>query len=272
MKRLLKDPLLLFFAVGALIYILSQAFAEPSISYDIEVTEADINRISEQWQMQMRRPPNATELDGLVAQHVKEEIYYREAQRLNLQEHDTIVRRRLVQKLTFLTEDVATAVPLTNDELRTYFEANKDSYRIPPRLSFTHRYFSSDRRENAQKDAAAALRDVETRGDPFMLQRTYTLRSERDIGDLFGREFASALFQLEPNAEWQGPIESAYGWHPVVVTASAPSELPTFEAIAQRIAIDAQQQQRRDANEAYFERLRAQYAITYPNLTAEMTE
>lgn len=269
MTRLLKDPLILFLIVGTVIYVASETLAEPEVSYDINVSEAVIKRISDQWQMQMRRPPTAEELDGLIGQHIKEEIYYREATRMGLAENDTIVRRRLVQKLTFLTEDVATAVPQTEAELRAYFDANLEHYRVPDRFSFEHRYFSSDRRTTAEQDAREALEDEARRGDPFMLQRSYTLRSEREIGDLFGREFAAGLAALQPAQTWQGPLRSAYGWHPVKVTGFEPSHLPEFAAIMERVRVDAQQAQRRDANQAYYESLREQYDVSIATPAAE---
>ena len=120
--------------------------------------------------MQMRRPPSPQELSGLVDQYIREEIYYREARRMGLDANDTIVRRRMVQKLTFLTEDVATAAPLEETALKAYYDENIDEYRLPERISFKHRYFSSDRREDAEADARTALDDTEVTGDAFMLQ------------------------------------------------------------------------------------------------------
>ena len=264
----LKDPLVTFLIAGAAIFVLAGMFSAEEISYDVEVRDADIKRLYDQWSMQMRRPPTDQELAGLVDQFVKEEIYYRESQRLGLDANDTIVRRRMVQKLTFLTEDIATATPMEEDALREYFAEHEEEYRVPQRFSFSHRYFSSDRRDDAKSDAKAAL-TTEDSGDPFMLQKAYNGRSEREIGDLFGREFASVLSTLNPSDNQQGPIESAYGWHTVVVTDTQSSYIPKFEDIAERIAIDAQQAARRAANEAYYEDLKSRYSISFPEPTAE---
>lgn len=266
----LKDPLVTFLIVGAAIFALAGFFSDEEISYDVEVRDADIKRLYDQWSMQMRRPPTDQELAGLVEQFVKEEIYYRESQRLGLDANDTIVRRRMVQKLTFLTEDIATASPLDEEALRSYFTENQEDYRVPERFSFAHRYFSSDRRDNAQADATSALNSQDP-GDPFMLQKEYNGRSEREIGDLFGREFASALAKLEPTTANQGPIESAYGWHTIHLKEAKPSYVPEFSDVAERVAVDAQQTARRAANEAYYEDLKARYSITFPE-PAEASE
>ncbi len=263
----LRDPLILFLLAGTVIFFVADWLAEDDIPYAIEVTDQDLKRLSDQWQMQMRRPPSPQELAGLVDQFVKEEIYYREARRLGLDANDTIVRRRMVQKLTFLTEDIATAAAPDEAQLRAYYDANLDDYRLPERISFKHRYFSADRRENAQADAAAALGDDTVSGDPFMLQREYGQRSAREIRDLFGREFADQIMHLPVSEQWQGPIKSAYGWHAVLVTAKAPATTQPFTQVAKRVASDAQQAARRDANEAYYDELKARYEINYPDST-----
>ena len=249
--RWLKDPLVAFLLIGAALFGVAGFFDAEEIPYTIDVREGDINRLAEQWQLQMRRPPTDRELSGLLDQYLKEEIYYREARRRGLDYNDTIVRRRMVQKLTFLTEDIATATPPTDEDLAAFFAANEDEYRVPERYSFRHRYFSSDRRPEARSDATAALADDAVVGDPFMLQREYAMRSEREIGDLFGREFAAALAALAPAETWQGPLQSAYGWHAVQLLAVEPGRLPPFSEVADRVRVDMEQAARDGANKAY---------------------
>jgi parvulin-like peptidyl-prolyl isomerase len=258
-----KDPLLFFLLVGALIYAASQWAAQNDDEYNIIVGEADVQRISDQWSMQMRRPPNSQELQGLVDQFIREEIYYREALRMGLDANDTIVRRRMVQKLTFLTEDIATSAAFTEGDLQAFYQDNLANYQLAERYSFKHRYFSLDRRGNARADATAALADTTITGDPFMLQREYALRSEREIGDLFGRQFATSLVEMQPQDSWQGPIQSAYGWHVILLTDKRPASVQPFTSVRERVLSDAQQVARDEANTRYFEELRAQYNIVY---------
>lgn len=262
---ILRDPLVLFLLAGAGIYFAASWFGEQDIPYAIEVRALDLQRLNDQWARQMRRPPNDRELAGLVEQFVKEEIYYREAQRLGLDRNDTIVRRRMVQKLTFLTEDIATATPLDEAGLQAFYDANLDNYQLPDRFSFRHRYFSSDRRADAESDARAALQHIDETGDPFMLQREYALRSEREVGDLFGRDFAAALSRLAVKPkQWQGPLQSAYGWHAVQVMVKKNAMVEPYEQVRERVVADAQQQARKEANEAYFIELKSRYNVQYP--------
>ncbi|MEM6710154.1 MAG: peptidyl-prolyl cis-trans isomerase, partial [Pseudomonadota bacterium] len=186
-RRWSREPLLWFALLGLALFFFSRK--EEFAAVEIQVSRDVITRLDDQWQMQMGRPASEQELDGLVSDWVREEIYAREAQSLGLDRDDTIIRRRLVQKLRFLTEDLALAEPPTEAALAAYFDEHANRYHIPDRIDFEHRYFSKDRREDATADAAAALaamqnpEPVQTRelGDAFLLQREFFARSERQI-------------------------------------------------------------------------------------------
>ena len=260
MQRLLKEPLIYFLLAGAGIFALAEIMPSDGDDYLIEVTDAERARLKDQWQAQMGRAPVDKELSGLVEQWIREEIYYREALRMGLDRNDTIIRRRMAQKLNFLTEDVATSRPPSAEELQSYFQENRDRYAVPEQFSFRHRYFSSERRGDAQVDAAAAVTDESISGDPFMLQRAYAQRSQREIADLFGTGFAAALLEL-PEGGSHGPIASAYGWHVVTIEQRMASRVPAFDEVAAKVGTDYKQALRRDANERYYEALRNRYEI-----------
>ena len=264
MKSALKDPLVLFLALGVLIFIIANLGAGDAGDTRIDVGKPDIDRLSDQWQAQMGRPPTTEELNGLIEQFIREEVYFREAKRLSLDEGDIIVRRRLVQKLRFLTEDIATGQPSPEEDLLAFHADNAGRYRQAERFSFSHRYFSTDRREDARADAEAALAEPDNGGDPFMLQRTYAARSAREIGNQFGAPFAAALTALEPAAAWQGPIRSAYGWHLVRLDARLPERMPPYAEVADRVAADFNTQRREQANDAYYRSLLERYEVSRP--------
>ena len=239
--RYLKDPLTLFLAFGLIIFFAERLFAGDADSdYLIEITPGQQARIFDQWQAQMGRPPTEPEASGLLEQWIREEIFYREAKKLGLDDNDTIIRRRLAQKLTFLNEDLANAEAPSDAELAAFFQANLDDYLIPERFSFEHRYFSSDRRDDAEADAQAALAEPESAGDPFILQKSYAERSAREIGDLFGRDFADALAGLDRDQpeRWQGPIPSAYGWHLIRLIDTAPNREPLMSEVLEAVQRD----------------------------------
>ena len=262
--KYLKDPLALFLLLGIVIFAVDAWMPEPTDDV-IEIGLLDIARLSDQWRAQMGRDPTETELGGLIDAHVREEMLVREAFRMGLDANDVIIRRRLAQKLTFLTEDLALLEPATEAQLAEFFEADVERYRVPARFTFSHIYFSPDRREDARADAEAALAEVtednwRTIGDPFMLRRTYAHVAVADIRKDFGTSFSEELPQLE-GERWVGPVESGYGFHLVRIDRRTASRLPELAEVRDRVATDYDSQRRADANDTYYETLAAQYQV-----------
>jgi hypothetical protein len=276
-----KEPLVHFLLLGALLFGLSAVLGDRTAGAEVDkitVTEDDIRWLSSAWARQWRRPPTREELDGLIRNHIREEILYREALDMGLDRDDTIIRRRLVQKIEFLTEDLIDQIDPSEDELRDYFDENLDTYRIPERRTFTHIYFSVDRRgDDAPADAEAELSRLRARsqpperapelGDRFMMQYDYPRRSQAEVAQHMGREFAQALFDLAPG-EWQGPVRSGYGVHLVRISAVDDSVVPEFSQVADRVRDDLQRQRRETANEAFYSGLKQRYEI----VVAEIAE
>ncbi len=262
----LKDPLILFLGVGTLMFLAANHFSDEAIPYVVELDEEDVQRISDKWATQMRRSPTEQELSGLVADFVRDEIYYREAQRLSLNVNDAIVRARMIQKLKFLTEDIATGVSLSDEALRQYYSENEKDYEVPQRFSFSHRYFSTDQRTDPQKDAMKAISSGE-KGDSFIAGHDYLEQTQVQIRKVFGEDFAIQLTKFSPNQEFQGPIESAYGWHIIRLESLTESFTPQFESVANRVLIDAKQAIRNSANQVYYDTLMTKYQVNHPSLT-----
>ena len=150
---LLREPLFLFLVLGALLFglytLINDQPQEPDTAMRIQVTAANIDQLRAGWQRQMGRPPHPEEFQGLIDNFIREEVLVREALALGLDRDDAIVRRRLVQKMDFLVEDLALLNEPTEADVRDYFQQHPDLYRLPPRISFTHIYFSRDRRGDA---------------------------------------------------------------------------------------------------------------------------
>ncbi|MEE2778396.1 MAG: peptidylprolyl isomerase [Acidobacteriota bacterium] len=272
MKKLLREPLVHFLAVGVVLFVVAGLTRDPGSGRQarILVTDDDIARLSVAWQRQWRRPPSVDELANLVRSHLREEILYREAVALGLDQDDTIVRRRLVQKMEFLSEDMAVQTDPPDDAIADYFNANIEDFRVPPRVGFTHAYFSRDRRgEATDKDTRALVERLsgnvdpaaaDDEGDRFMLQRSYAAKSEVEIGQLFGRAFATSIHGLEVG-RWHGPIESGYGLHAVFVHSREESRLPALDDVRDEVRNELLTTRRREANRDLYERLRDKYVI-----------
>jgi parvulin-like peptidyl-prolyl isomerase len=281
-----RKPLLHFLVIGAVLFGVHTLFRKSTSEEEnrIEVSAADINRMRELWQRQWRRPPTERELNGLIENFIREEILYREAIAMGLDQDDTVIRRRMAQKMEFLSNGLAALVQPTEDEIRQYFEENVEKYGEPERLSLSHVYFSTDRRgATAEADARELLEQLRTEsippaklrtlGDPFMLQYDYPSRSQRDIRELFGTAFAESVFGLEPGP-WQGPIQSSYGLHLVRLHDRTASRLPELAEVRDRVQADLLDQRRREMNDAFYSGLRKRYEVTVDEsaLTPTVTE
>ena len=267
-RRGLRDPLFAFLLIGTAVFVLEDVWRGDA-SRTIVVSREQADRLAELWHAQMERPPTAQELAALIEDRVREEILVREARRLRLDEDDVIVRRRLAQKVSFLSEDVATLEPPEEEELERYFETHRQRYETPAVVTFSHIYFSPDRRADAAGDAERALAELDpdawrTTGDPFMLGRTYAHAALPRLRKDFGDAFAEQVAAMPAEGVWRGPLRSGYGFHLVRVDAASPAKGADYASVAERVAADFDAQRRADANQAYFENLRAQYTVETP--------
>jgi len=264
---MLREPLFHFLAIGALIFAAYGFFgANEGDMRRIEIGPGQIDRLSEVFEAQWRRPPTTAELEGLIDQQVEEEILYREAVALGLDRDDTIVRRRLAQKMQFLIEDTAVPPEPTQAQLEAYFDAHAGEFQVPPFLSFTHVYFSSDRRPDAEVEAQRQLNAIGAaarapdRGDAFMLNYDYADVSRDEVARLFGVEFADTVFEL-PVGSWQGPVRSGYGYHLVRIVAKTVPLPPVYSDVEAEVLSAWLDAERRRTNTETLEKIKASYDI-----------
>jgi len=276
-KRLLREPLLHFLLAGVLLFVIYRTLHPISNTPEhgrIEVTPGDLRQLEVAWTAQRQRPPTPQEMRGLVDSRVREEILYREAVALGLDQGDAIVRRRLAQKMEFLADDVSALRDPAPDELRTWFAKNSERFAAAGRRSFRHVYFSPDRRgARSREDAANILAKldgneadapvVETVGDRFMFQDNYGDRSPEQIASIFGSAFAVAIEQIQPGS-WQGPVESGLGWHLVFVTSATPGRVPSYDEIEPDVRAALIDEQRSAARLRAFEAMKARYEVSLP--------
>ena len=269
MKKWLKEPLLHFLIIGLLIFTLFSIVnkEEDVVSGNkIVVSAADIERLSNNWSKRWNRLPTETELQGLVESYIREEVYYREALALGLDQNDTILRRRLMQKMEFLSNDLAELNQPDDTELNKYFLDNQEKYKLPARLSFTHIYFSLDKRgAKAFEDAKNVLSELNAlrapeRGDSFMLQYDFAQETPFEVERLFGKVFAEKLLTLEKDV-WQGPIESGYGLHLVRVSEKIDARMPELSSVIDKVRTDWMFEQRQKMNKEIYERFKERYEI-----------
>ncbi len=273
-----REPLVHFLVLGALLFGLFALVNDEASSKSpnrIEITSADVDRLRERWSKQWNRPPTEAELKGLINYHIREEVLYREGLALGLDQNDTIIRRRLAQKMEFLFEDLADQVEPTDEELKNYFDQNNDKYLLPTRVSFSHIYFNIDKRgEGAYDNAKQLLRTLQSnqpvsdQGDRFMLGYEYVQKTQQEVANVFGRQFAEKLFKTQEEI-WQGPIESGYGVHLVRLRELVKSRLPLLVEVRARVETDFLSERRRSVNESNYQNFKSRYKILVEERTID---
>jgi len=282
MNKWLKEPLLHFLLIGALLFgvysLLNPQDADVAVNR-IVVSSGDIARLNANLTNRLQRTPTPNELQELVDTYIREEVYYREAIALGLDQDDSVLRRRMMQKMEFLTNDLTDLANPDEATLKQYLLANKEQYELPARISFRHIYFSYGKRgEQIFTDAATTLSEIRTTTDPeaislelgdsFMHQSTLTLESPYEIARLFGQQFAEDVFQLGAEG-WQGPLESGYGLHLVRVSEKVAARMPELVTVIDKVRADWVLEQRQKANSEIYRRFKQRYEIVVETMPGQ---
>jgi hypothetical protein len=275
LERFLREPLTHFVLLGALLFGVYALVGDwrRGPSDQIVVSRGQIEQLVVGFTRTWRRPPTQEELKGLIDDHIREEILYRQAVAMGLDRDDLIVRRRMRQKLEFLTEDLASQAGSPSDEdLQAYLDQHADAYREEPRFSFEHIYFNSDRRrKSAKADATAALaqlngkngaaQDLDSLGDATLLPTEFSLATKGEIARMFGEAFTRQLLEVK-TGRWSGPIESSFGLHVVRVVERTPGNIPELAKVRDAVIRDLLVARRRQALEVAYANLRQRYTVT----------
>ena len=279
MRRTLHEPLVHFLLLGVALFVLYALFttsADQPASSRIELSTEDLNQLRVTWMAQWQRPPTDEEMRGLIDNRVQQEILYREALALGLDQNDEIIKRRLAQKMEFLTEDLSAIRAPEPEELKTWFDKNSAKFALPGRITFRHLYFSPDKRgQQAQHDSEQALQvisekkidpSLDTRfGDRFVDQNYFVDCSSEQVSKIFGSVFAESLFKLKASGTWQGPVESGLGWHLIWIETIAPGRLPSFEEVdPERVKSEWTTDRREETKRKAFADIRQRYEIVLP--------
>lgn len=239
-RTLIREPLVHFIAAGLLIFLAHALLPAPRQADEtIRIGASDIARLANLYAGETGKAPGRPELQALIADQVETTALAHEARRLGLDQGDTVVERRLAQKMRFMINDLAVPPAPGEAELKRWYASNRQAFQRPAETSFDHVFY----RDPESPRAAAALQQLNSGraadwravGDAFMLQRQYGALPEPDVERIFGRGFASSLAALEPGPGWQGPVASAFGVHLVRITARDPPASPPFGAVRDRV-------------------------------------
>jgi hypothetical protein len=271
-KKLLREPLVHFLLLGAVLFaaygtLMKRTSNEPG---RIVVSQVRIEHLADGFARTWLRTPTAEELEGLIRDYIREEVYYREAMAMGLDRDDTIIRRRLQQKLEFVSEDISDFARPTDEELHVFLQDHPDQFRPERRFTFHQVYLSLARhRDSLAGDTAELLRqlklsgnssDTSTLGDPSLLEQQFSNVEATEIAKQFGEKFAGALNDL-PLGEWQGPVESTYGAHLVFVEERTELRSLALEAVRDAVRREWLNARRLESNKKFYDSLRKRYTI-----------
>ena len=273
---MLKEPLLHFLLIGLLIFVVHELVADHGPEDDeIVLTSAKQQRLVAAFAATWNRAPTEPEYESILDDWIREEIAYRQAVEMGLDSGDTVIRRRLRQKVELLAEEIVSMAPPETEDLEEFLAANLDEYIGEPTMSLRQVAFSVDLRgDNAEVDAAKALSrlnessvDPDSLGDPIPLPQQLIQVSPAMIASRFGREFTDAVSILEPG-RWQGPVESGFGLHLVIVDEYVPAAPPSLDDVEREVRRDYNRQQREVAIDRLYEELLKQYSVSVEAMEA----
>ncbi len=282
MKTLWKDPALHFVLGGVILFFVLRSNQPDNAdtgdrSREIVITEGRITQLVEIFRKTWQRPPTGTELQGLIDDFVREEIYYREAIALGLDRDDTIIRRRMKQKIEFLSNDLLDPGDPGDEVLSAWYEENPESYQLPPRYTLRQVYLNPEKHEDiesAAKDLQAQLSQLpeDTPDDRLaelgdalhLVPVSFEDYDEFRLGRELGAKFAQELDGL-PTGEWAGPMSSGFGFHLVRIEKKEAGRQPELSEVRDAILRDWNEKKRRETNDQLFESLFHRYTVTFEN-------
>ena len=272
--RFLKEPLLHFLIAGGVLFAAHAWLnreADESVgaaARTVRITANEVEWLKQTWARQWQRSPSEDELKGLVADYLKEALLAREARALGLDENDTVVRRRLAQKMEFMVQDTVQLAEPDEDELRRFYDSHQERFQSPARVSFTHVYFNRDRRgARTEADARATLQKLSQAptsasglGDRFLAEYEFIDADEQQVTSVLGTEFAHRVFALDAG-KWQGPIASGYGLHLVRIANKQAAQPREFSTVKGEALTLWRQQHEEKTREQYFAALLKKYDV-----------
>ena len=298
LSAFLKDPLSHFLAAGFALFIVFNLVAPEDNAGDDPYTivvdrEAILTFMQyrakafdkERFEARLDAMPE-NELQLMIDDFVREEVLHREALALGLDADDYVIKQRLIQKVEFLARGFAEAVA-TPDEAatRVYFEENKSNYYIQPYATFTHVFFDRERHNPDDLDALAKAKLIELNtknvifsdavghGERFPYHVNYVERTPDYIASHFGGAMAALVFEGDADGStWQGPYQSPYGVHLVLVTKNVPGRTPELEEVYGRVRQDATRAAINERTEQAIDEILKSYQVKVDLAPSEATK
>jgi len=267
--RFLREPLLHFLVIGAALFVFYDLTREQGSDAPnrIVVSSGQVEQLGANFQRTRLREPTEFELAGLVENYVREEVFYREALAMGLDQNDPLVRRRIGMKLELILEDLS-AEAVSDEQLEGFLNEHSDQFRTQPQVSFEQVYLNPDKHTDLVVAAKTMLERLNdgvapgSLGDSSLLPYAYTLATQNEIERAMGEQFAREVVGLVPADDWVGPVYSGYGAHLLQVSDHVDARLPELQEIRAEVERDFLSQRRDEMKSLVYEKLRAGYEVT----------
>lgn len=273
-KRILREPLLHFLILGGLLFLAYNQLGgdAPPRPDEIVIDTVRIEMLQNQFERTWQRSPTPSELDGLVDAWLREEIFYREGLALGLEQGDPVVRRRIAQKMDFISEGLLVEPP-DEAELQRWFEEHAERYWVDPVFTVQQVYYDPGRFDDEWAGAVAAARAALASGaEPelaggSLLPAALADASAREVSRVFGPDFTNTLADA-PIGRWHGPVQSGFGVHLIRVEERIPGRVPELAEVRDEVERDYLAQRRDTANDVLYDSLKSRYTVRYQDDSA----
>jgi hypothetical protein len=274
MKAFIKEPLVHFLLIGAVLFLIFKVYDDPagSQSSQIIITDGQIEFLKANYARTRQRTPSKEEEQGLIDNYLREEILYREALALGFDKDDSVVRNRLRQKMDLMSDELAGIAVPTDAQLQQFLKNNSEKFRTEPQIAFRHIFIDIAHRGIAAEDEAERILSLlsdegdrtnpETLGDRLMQPQSFGLTRVSEIAKLFGKPFILELTKLTPG-QWTGPIQSGYGLHLILVSDYVADSLPQLDEIRGTVEWEWSAANKKELKENIYNELRKKYTVEF---------
>lgn len=272
LRRILMEPLAHFLVAGLTIFVLFSIFGEDDEfqapmptpnNHEVVVTTQDAERIVAGFRRTWLRQPTSQELNGLINEHIREEILVREAIELGLNEKDAVIRQRLRQKMEFLLNSAIEAEQASDESLKKHLATFPDRFTKSGSIAFEQVFLGESLSEEKVKDALRRLKSGEN-PDTFRysttLPSTLALTGSRRIDAVFGSGFWKRM-STAPFGEWSGPYRSGYGLHFIYVSKRIDAQLPSLAEARDLVEADWRKAMASEIAETRYNDLKSKYSV-----------
>jgi len=268
-KNLWREPLVHFLVIGAALFVFYDLTREQGSEAPnrIVMSSGQVEQLAANFKRTWMRPATETELAALIENYVRDEVFYREALAMGLDQSDSVVRQRMRLKLEFLLEDLSSE-EVTDEVLLRYLQEHPDAFLTQAQVSFQQVYLNPDRRADLDTEAETMLASLnegaapESLGDPTLLPYEYKLATQGEIERSLGERFAHELVELVPSDDWMGPVYSAYGGHLLKVSERVDARLPELAEIRALVEREYLAERRKELKDLAYAKLREGYDVT----------